>query len=218
MKKGKGAIQVRLDKWLLPYRTAPHSVTGISPARRFLGRTLKTRLDLLFPSHNAERFKFTELKTRQFEVGDLVWARDYVSSDFWRKGKVVEVTRPLTYIVQVQGKDEWRRLIDQMRLRVESLDSVLNGQGTGMGRWPTQNVTPYAKVYTNQESNNDPDELASDHAGSARHQPFADGAITLWVMGTTRSCLRRRRHQAQHCHQTRSQSAGPHGSKKHPLD
>ncbi|KAF6030323.1 hypothetical protein EB796_011373 [Bugula neritina] len=44
-----------------------------------------------------------------------------------------------------------------------------------MGRWPTQNVTPYAKIYTNQEINNDPDELASDHAGSARHQPFADG-------------------------------------------
>ncbi|KAF6033963.1 hypothetical protein EB796_007737 [Bugula neritina] len=45
-----------------------------------------------------------------------------------------------------------------------------------MGRWPTQNVTPYAKIYTNQESNNDPDELASDHAGSARHQPFANGS------------------------------------------
>jgi len=36
MKKGKGAIQVRLDKWLLAYRTALHSVTGISPASRFL--------------------------------------------------------------------------------------------------------------------------------------------------------------------------------------
>jgi len=57
MKKGKGAIQVRFDKWLLAYRTAPHSVTGISPASRFLERTLKTRLDLLFPSHNAERSK-----------------------------------------------------------------------------------------------------------------------------------------------------------------
>jgi len=84
MKKGNGAIQVGLDKWLLAYRTAPHSVTGISPDSRFLGRTLETRLDLLFPSHNAERSKFTEFKTRQFEVGDLVWARDYMSSDFWR--------------------------------------------------------------------------------------------------------------------------------------
>jgi len=78
MKKGRGAIQARLDKWLLAYRTALHSVTGISPASRFLERTLKTRLDLLFPSHNAEKSRFTELKTRQFEVGDLVWARDYV--------------------------------------------------------------------------------------------------------------------------------------------
>jgi len=56
----------------------------------------------LFPSHNAERSKFTELKTRQFEVGDLVWTRDYIMPfDFWRKSKVVEVTRPLTYVVQV---------------------------------------------------------------------------------------------------------------------
>jgi len=61
-----------------------------------------------------------------------------------------------------------------MRPRVESRDSVLNGQGTGMGKWPTQNVTPYAKIYTNQDSNNDPDELTSDHTGLARYQPFAD--------------------------------------------
>jgi len=96
-----------------------------------------------------------------------------MSSDLWRKGKVVEVTGPLTYVVQ--GKGEWRKHIDQMRLSGESRDSVLKGQGTGLSRWPTQNVTPYTKIYPNQESNNDPDELASDHPGSARHQPFADG-------------------------------------------
>ena len=39
------SLQARLDKFLLAYRNAPHALTGVTPAVRFLGRQLRTRLD-----------------------------------------------------------------------------------------------------------------------------------------------------------------------------
>ena len=118
MKKDTGNMQVRLDKWLLAYRNAPHTTTGVSPANKFLGRSLRTRLDLLLPTQMSDKSMSAELKVRQFEVGDAVWVRDYMSREIWKKGKVTEITGPLTYMVQVQGKGEWRRHVDQMRFRV----------------------------------------------------------------------------------------------------
>ena len=42
--------QQRLENFLLSYRTTPHATTGESPCTLFLGRQLRTRLDLMFPS------------------------------------------------------------------------------------------------------------------------------------------------------------------------
>lgn len=42
-------IHEKLCKMLLHYRIAPHAITKKSPAELFLGRKLRTRLDLLFP-------------------------------------------------------------------------------------------------------------------------------------------------------------------------
>ncbi len=38
-----------LENFLLTYRTTPHSSTGVTPASLFLGRSLRTRLDLMRP-------------------------------------------------------------------------------------------------------------------------------------------------------------------------
>ena len=48
----------------------------------------------------------TELKKRQFAVEDLVWVQNYLSSKVWKKSKVIEVTGPLTYAVDVTGSSE----------------------------------------------------------------------------------------------------------------
>ena len=39
-------VHDKLAAFLLAYRNAPHSTTGESPATLFLGRSLKSRLDL----------------------------------------------------------------------------------------------------------------------------------------------------------------------------
>lgn len=183
MKKESGAMQVRLDKWLLAYRNAPHSLTGVSPASKFLGRALKTRLDLLFPGQAVDKPKFAELKARCFEVGDLVWVRDYMSSDIWKEGKVVEVTGPLTYIVQIPGKGEWKRHIDQMRLRVGGQDSMPDEQDTGKGKWLSPNLIPCTNLYSNEWGSNSTREPANDHANTAE-QPSAYGGDNMATKGT----------------------------------
>ena len=45
-----GSLQTRLSRFLLAYRTTPHSTTGQSPAALLFGRTLRTRLDVCKPS------------------------------------------------------------------------------------------------------------------------------------------------------------------------
>ncbi len=42
-------IQHSLENFLLTYRTTPHSTTGVTPVSLFLGRSLRTRLDLMRP-------------------------------------------------------------------------------------------------------------------------------------------------------------------------
>ena len=123
LKKGQGELQLRLDKWLLAYRNAPHAITGVSPAIKFLGRNLRTRLDLVYPSTDKSEHTLTvESKAELFEVGDKVWVRDYLSADRWKKGSIKERTGPLTYIVSVAGRGEWKRHIDQLRSRCDNSD------------------------------------------------------------------------------------------------
>lgn len=42
-------LQENLNRFLRHYRIAPHSTTGQTPAQLFLGRSLRTRLDLVRP-------------------------------------------------------------------------------------------------------------------------------------------------------------------------
>ena len=51
-----GSMNARLAKVLFNYRIAPQSTTGVSPAELLLGRTPRTRLNLLKPN-TAERVK-----------------------------------------------------------------------------------------------------------------------------------------------------------------
>ena len=46
----KGSTAAKLANFLFAYRSAPHSTTGQSPAMLFLGRNLRSRLDILKPN------------------------------------------------------------------------------------------------------------------------------------------------------------------------
>ena len=49
-KMGEGSIQNKISRFLLRYRTTPHSTTGVPPAELLMKRKLHTQLDRIFPS------------------------------------------------------------------------------------------------------------------------------------------------------------------------
>ena len=44
------SLSFRLSSFLLMYRSSPHATTGVAPCTLFVGRHIRTRLDLLRPS------------------------------------------------------------------------------------------------------------------------------------------------------------------------
>ena len=109
-------VKEKLAKFLTAYRNAPHSTTGVSPARLLLGRPLRTRLDLVKPTLNRKMVNRQHQQSiraanekgrqrRQLEVGDSVMWRDYRGDLKWCSGLIVNKTRPLMYEVQVARVD-----------------------------------------------------------------------------------------------------------------
>ncbi|XP_022786636.1 uncharacterized protein K02A2.6-like [Stylophora pistillata] len=108
-----------LARFLLSYRTTPHTVTGCPPAEILMGRRLRTRLELLRPDLSARMKK----KSRRinpmvrcgFEIGESVMVKDYRNrGSAWIKGVVQDRLGPVTYRVQVE-KLLWKRHVDQLR-------------------------------------------------------------------------------------------------------
>uniref|UniRef100_A0A1B6L3A3 Integrase catalytic domain-containing protein n=1 Tax=Graphocephala atropunctata TaxID=36148 RepID=A0A1B6L3A3_9HEMI len=59
----RGLLQTNLNEFLQQYRKAPHSSTGQPPAQLFLGRSLRTCLDLLKPEN-----LYTKITEKQQET------------------------------------------------------------------------------------------------------------------------------------------------------
>ena len=109
--------------FLMAYRNAPHSTTGVAPALLFRGHTLRSRLDLMKPQlrdsvNNKQADQATSKKSgrqRDFNVGQTVSVRDYRDrSPKWIPGVIVEKTGPLSYRVKVGPGSVWRRHVDQL--------------------------------------------------------------------------------------------------------
>ena len=118
-KNEQGSTAEKLARFLLGYRTTPHTATGCIPAEILMGRRLRTRLDLLHPDLSArmER-KTSNLKhstPRVLGTGDPVLVKDYrARKDPWVKGVIQTKLTPVTYRVQV-GELLWKRHVDQLR-------------------------------------------------------------------------------------------------------
>ena len=121
MKGESGSVNKKLAKFLLAYRNTPHSVTGQTPANLFMMRTLRSRLDMLKPdvskriyNKQLKQLGGRQTKLREFEPGQLVLARNYMTGPKWVQGTVVSRSGHLSY--QVKGGPDmiWRRHIDQL--------------------------------------------------------------------------------------------------------
>ena len=109
---------------VLHYRTSHHSTTGVTPSSLFVGREIRTRLDLLAPDMGARlRDRQSSQKdhndrhspARELAVGQSVWARNFRDGSTWVKADVVDQVRALSYLVQLRAGEMWRRHIDHLR-------------------------------------------------------------------------------------------------------
>lgn len=136
---GTMSIQHRLDAFLLMYRNTPHSTTKETPARLFMHRQLRSRLDLMKPSVTSVVEKAQEVqcayreihaKARTFKVGDPVLVRDYGRGEKkWTPGVVKAETGPVSYTIDIGASQRWRRHADQMLARYAELDTTTDNGG-----------------------------------------------------------------------------------------
>ena len=120
-KTTKGSLETRLAWFLFTYRLTPHATTGVSPSQLMFGRHVRSHLDLVRPNIE-ERVRLRQehqklshdqhAKRREFEVGDMVYARNFAPGDKWLPGKVTKVLGPVSYTM--------RRHVDQLRTKENS--------------------------------------------------------------------------------------------------
>jgi len=141
-------VEQSLTKFLLQYRVTPHAVTGASPSSLFLGRTIRTRLDLLHPDISSRvQGKQLDRKTvvdthrrmRQLAVGQQVMTRDFYNGGRWIPGTVIDQTGPVSYRIRVQGGRIWRRHIDHM---LEATDDGIHSKQSQQNTSTAWNTMP----------------------------------------------------------------------------
>ena len=116
-----GSVQTR---FLLSYRTTPHSTTGVPPAELLMKRRLHTNLNQLVPSI-ADRVRNKQsqqkaahdyhAKEREILEGQAVYAKDFRYKRAWLPGTVFEKTGPVSARVQLDNWTVIRRHQDHVR-------------------------------------------------------------------------------------------------------
>lgn len=172
--KAKDSVNNLISKYLFAYRNAPHLTTGESPANRFLGRNLRSRLDLLKMPKSAETIQrqvkyFRGHGNIAFSEGERVIARDYKNpmKPGWQPATVEKVIGERTYICKpdFQPNIKWKRSNDQMRKSGQFYESA-------------------ARVLLEQDRINEPEEEptindAPNVSVSNQEQPTEDSQVVM---------------------------------------
>ena len=142
--KNSKNIDYNVNNFLPTYRVTVHATTNVARSQLLMGRKLRTHLDLIHPrmrqdinddqNHAAVQARFHEsqkkqnayhnrtAKMREFEVGDLVWARNYSNKGHeFVRAKVHHKISPLSYRVLVHDGLTWRRHSQQLKARVKGI-------------------------------------------------------------------------------------------------
>ncbi|XP_054287952.1 uncharacterized protein K02A2.6-like [Macrosteles quadrilineatus] len=135
----EGSIEIKLQRYLMAYRRAPHSTTGQSPSHLFIGRQIRSRLDLLYPdlsqkmnqkfdtdcdrqksfkAQDRDRQKSFKAQDRDrqksFKAQDPVAYRLYGTCNKWGFGKINKKEGPRNYEITTSS-GPIRRHQDQIR-------------------------------------------------------------------------------------------------------
>jgi hypothetical protein len=128
--KGEEATPDALATFLHSYRSTPcsSSPNKKTPAENFLGRKIRTTLDLMLPStHDKTTNRNVKMenqfnqhhgaRSRQFNVNDAVFVKDYRSAkQTWTPGTILRRLGNVTYLVSCCNLT-WTRHANQLRSR-----------------------------------------------------------------------------------------------------
>ena len=98
-----------LSVFLLQYHSTPHSTTGVSPSSLFLGREVRTRLDLLHPDlasrvckKQSEQKAYHDQHSREqsISLGQPVMVVNMRPGPKWLPGEVIYKLGPLMFLVK----------------------------------------------------------------------------------------------------------------------
>ena len=120
-------LQNSLINFLARYRATPHTVTGQTPSEMLNSRRIRTLLDLLHPSQQQvqqtrlrqEEAYNAKTRPRQFNIGDLVWVRNFRGGKRWVPGIIKENLGNVMHKVVIEGADTtWRRHVNQLKTQL----------------------------------------------------------------------------------------------------
>lgn len=117
-----GTLQHNINKFLWQFRKAPHATTGQVPAQLFLGRSIRTRLDLVRPDDINIR-----ITQRQQAEAHSTFRKFYLTQEVyflagnpriekWIPGTIITRLGDLHYEIGYQEK-RFKRHVDQIKPR-----------------------------------------------------------------------------------------------------
>ena len=112
----KGTINQKVQRFLMAYRTTPHSATNCTPAELLFGRRLRTALDIIKPSlsNNMEKNRNDMIcraqnrRTTKFSNGQEVFIRNFGVGSRWISGVIVNSSGPLTWLIKLNSNSTCR--------------------------------------------------------------------------------------------------------------
>ena len=129
MKAGKHDVLLlshRLANFLFTYRSTPHATTQQPSCSLFLGRTIRTRLDLLRPSlQDQVMAKQASQKdqhdqhahSRSLEAGQPVMVKNMRPGDNWIPGVIMKQLGPVSFLADVGEGRAWKRHLDHLKIQ-----------------------------------------------------------------------------------------------------
>ena len=113
----KGDSKLKLDNFLFAHRITPTTCTGKTPAELFIGRRLKSRIDLIKPStpqYDRSKVNTKGNRERKFYENQSVFIRNYRRNGVkWIPAVVIKAIGARCYEVLVNGTNKTVH-VDQM--------------------------------------------------------------------------------------------------------